>query len=110
MYVPTDYTIVSALESAVGVAEESDVPLVTADTDSVSRGALAALGFNYHEVGKETGAVVVRILNGEAGVRLVSACRPAGEDFTLLVDRGFAPDMPVVCERFTLIYPTPANA
>ena len=37
----------------------------TADTDSVSRGALAALGFNYHEVGKETGAVVVRILNGE---------------------------------------------
>lgn len=25
-------------------------------------------------------------------------------------DRGFAPDMPVVCERFTLIYPTPANA
>lgn len=66
MYVPTDNTIVSALESAVGVAEESDVPLVTADTDSVSRGALAALGFNYREVGKETGAVVVRILNGES--------------------------------------------
>ncbi|WP_062227397.1 ABC transporter substrate-binding protein [Aureimonas frigidaquae] len=65
IYVPTDNTIVSALESAVGVAEESKVPLFTADTDSVNRGALAALGFNYHEVGRETGAVVLRILKGE---------------------------------------------
>ena len=32
------------------------------------------------------------ILDGEAGVRLVSACRPAGEAFTLLVDRGFIAD------------------
>ncbi|MDT4862591.1 ABC transporter substrate binding protein [compost metagenome] len=59
MYVPTDNTIVSALESAVGVAEESKLPLFTADTDSVKRGALAALGFNYYDVGKQTGAVVV---------------------------------------------------
>lgn len=65
MYVPTDNTIVSALESAVGVAEESKMPLFTADTDSVKRGALAALGFNYYDVGKQTGAVVVKILNGE---------------------------------------------
>ncbi len=65
MYVPTDNTIVSALESAVGVAEESKIPLFTADTDSVKRGALAALGFNYYDVGKQTGAVVVKILNGE---------------------------------------------
>jgi putative tryptophan/tyrosine transport system substrate-binding protein len=65
MYVPTDNTIVSALESAVGVAEESKLPLFTADTDSVKRGALAALGFNYYDVGKQTGAVVIKILNGE---------------------------------------------
>ena len=65
IYVPTDNTIVSALESAVGVAEESKLPLFTADTDSVKRGALAALGFNYYDVGKQTGAVVVKILKGE---------------------------------------------
>ena len=29
------------------------------------------------------------IHDGEAGVRLISACRPAGQDFSLLVDRGF---------------------
>ncbi|ENR66389.1 ABC transporter substrate-binding protein [Brucella abortus] len=65
MYVPTDNTIVSALESAVGVAEESKLPLFTADTDSVKRSALAALGFNYYDVGKQTGAIVVKILKGE---------------------------------------------
>jgi len=65
IYVPTDNTIVSALEGAVAVAEEAQLPLFTADTDSVSRGALAALGFNYFDVGKQTGEVVVRILKGE---------------------------------------------
>ena len=65
IYVPTDNTIISALEGAVAVAEEAKLPLFTADTDSVSRGAVAALGFNYHDVGKQTGDVVVRVLKGE---------------------------------------------
>lgn len=65
IYIPTDNTIISALEGAVSVAEESKLPLFTADTDSVSRGSIAALGFNYHDVGKQTGEIVARILKGE---------------------------------------------
>ncbi|CAN7329286.1 ABC transporter substrate-binding protein [Rhizobium sp. LjRoot30] len=65
IYIPTDNTIISALEGAVAVAEEAKLPLFTADTDSVSRGSIAALGFNYRDVGKQTGEVVVRILKGE---------------------------------------------
>ena len=65
IYIPTDNTIISALEGAVAVAEEAKLPLFTADTDSVSRGAVAALGFNYHDVGTQTGDVVVRVLKGE---------------------------------------------
>lgn len=65
IYVPTDNTIISALEGAVSVAEEAKLPLFTADTDSVERGSLAALGFNYYDVGKQTGEVVVRVLKGE---------------------------------------------
>lgn len=65
IYVPTDNTIISALESAISVAEEAGMPLFTADTDSVNRGSVAALGFNYYDVGKQTGEVVVRILKGE---------------------------------------------
>lgn len=65
IYVPTDNTIVSALEALVGVAEESDLPLFSGDTDSVARGTLASVGFNYYNVGKQTAEIVVRILKGE---------------------------------------------
>lgn len=66
IYVPTDNTIVSALESAVGVANEAKLPLYAADTDSVARGALAAVGFNYFDVGVETAALVDQVLKGTA--------------------------------------------
>ncbi|WP_274426019.1 ABC transporter substrate-binding protein [Chelativorans sp. YIM 93263] len=65
MYVPTDNTIVSALESLIGVAEENDLPLISGDTDSVERGTLASVGFDYHEVGLRTGDIVLRVLDGE---------------------------------------------
>ncbi|MGH6925990.1 MAG: ABC transporter substrate-binding protein [Propylenella sp.] len=66
IYVPTDNTIVSALESALGVAAEAKLPVFAADTDSVARGALAAVGFNYFDVGVETAAIVDRVLKGDA--------------------------------------------
>jgi putative ABC transport system substrate-binding protein len=64
IYVPTDNTIVSALESAVGVANEAQIPLYAADTDSVARGALAAVGFNYFDVGVQTAGIVDQVLKG----------------------------------------------
>lgn len=65
MYVPTDNTVVSALEAAIAVAEENRIPFYAGDTDSVKRGALASIGFNYYDVGVETGKVVARVLKGE---------------------------------------------
>ena len=64
IYVPTDNTIVSAFEAAVKVAVENKLPLYASDTDSVERGALAAIGFNYYDVGKQTGELVAAILKG----------------------------------------------
>ncbi|MDX3927552.1 MAG: ABC transporter substrate-binding protein [Shinella sp.] len=92
IYVPTDNTIISALEGAVAVAEESKLPLFTADTDSVSRGSLAALGFNYYDVGKQTGEVVVRILKGE-NPGDIPVKIAAGSD--LVVNKGAAAKMGV---------------
>lgn len=65
IYVPTDNTIVSAFEGVVAVAEEAKLPLIAGDTASVDRGALAALGFNYKDLGKQTGELVLRVLKGE---------------------------------------------
>ena len=62
VYVPTDNTIVSALESVAKVCTDNNLPLYAADVDSVPRGAVAALGFDYYEHGRQTGNMAVRIL------------------------------------------------
>ncbi|MBB3658818.1 putative ABC transport system substrate-binding protein [Rhizobium sp. BK650] len=92
IYIPTDNTIISALEGAVAVAEESKLPLFTADTDSVSRGSIAALGFNYYDVGKQTGEIVVRVLKGE-NPGDIAVKTAAGSD--LVVNKGAAAKMGV---------------
>lgn len=65
IYTSLDNNVVSAYESMFQAAKEAKLPLVAADTDSVKRGAVAALGVNYHDLGRETGKIVVRILKGE---------------------------------------------
>lgn len=65
IYLPTDNTVISAMEGVVKVAEQADIPLFAGDTDSVKRGAVAALGFNYYEVGRQTGNIVIDILGGK---------------------------------------------
>ncbi|HVI86816.1 MAG TPA: ABC transporter substrate-binding protein [Dongiaceae bacterium] len=65
IYVPTDNTIVSALEAVVAVGKENKLPVFSGDTDSVTRGTIASIGFDYFQVGLQTGKVVVRVLKGE---------------------------------------------
>lgn len=65
IYTNTDNNVVSAYESLVKVGDSAKIPLVASDTDSVKRGAIAALGVNYHDLGVQTGALVVRILKGD---------------------------------------------
>jgi len=64
LFVPTDNTVVSALEAVIKVCEKTRLPLFSADTDSVKRGAIAAMGFDYYQHGKQTGAMARKILAG----------------------------------------------
>ena len=64
VFVPTDNTVVESLESAVKVCAENKLPLFSADVDSVKRGSVAAMGFDYYEHGRQTGAMAKRILDG----------------------------------------------
>lgn len=66
VYVPTDNTIVSAFESVAKICAENDLPLYAADVDSVPRGAIGALGFDYYEHGRQTGQMAVDILQNGA--------------------------------------------
>jgi putative ABC transport system substrate-binding protein len=59
-----DNTAVSALESIIKVCEQNKIPLVAGDPDSVKRGAVAAYGFDYYDLGKQTGVMAAKILGG----------------------------------------------
>jgi putative ABC transport system substrate-binding protein len=65
IYVSTDNQIVSAFGSVVKVGVDNQIPVFAGDTSSVGRGAIAAIGFDYYDVGRQTGKIVVRILKGE---------------------------------------------
>ena len=65
IYCPTDNTIISAFESVVKVGIDAQTPVFAADTGSVARGAVAAVGYDYGDLGRQTGEIVVRILKGE---------------------------------------------
>ena len=64
IYIPTDNTVISAFEAVVKVGNDASIPVLAGDTDSVKRGAVAAAGFNYYDVGVQTGHMVVSILKG----------------------------------------------
>jgi putative ABC transport system substrate-binding protein len=64
VFVPTDNTVVESLESAIKVCIENKLPLFCADVDSVKRGAVAAMGFDYYRHGRQTGAMAQRIFAG----------------------------------------------
>lgn len=67
-YVPTDNTVVSAIESVVMVAEDYDLPLIVGEADSVERGGLATEGLSYYSLGRQTGEMALKVLRGEARV------------------------------------------
>lgn len=64
IYTNTDNNVVSAYEALVKVGNDAQIPLVASDPDSVKRGAVAALGVNYYDLGLQTGAMVIDILKG----------------------------------------------
>lgn len=64
IYVPTDNTVVSALESVISVADSEKLPLFVGELDSMKRGAVAASGFSYYDLGYQTGKMAAEILKG----------------------------------------------
>ncbi|RYG73751.1 ABC transporter substrate-binding protein [Lentibacillus lipolyticus] len=63
-YIITDNTVVSALDSVVGVANEQDIPMVVGEPDSLKKGGFATYGIDYEKIGYRTGEMAVEILKG----------------------------------------------
>ncbi len=64
IYVPTDNTVASALEAVLQVGYDNQLPIFAGDNDSVERGAIASLSFDYGGIGRETAKVVDQVFKG----------------------------------------------
>ncbi|QAB16644.1 ABC transporter substrate-binding protein [Leucobacter muris] len=62
IYVPTDNLVVGGISSLVQVAEEKQIPVIGAESGTVEGGAIATLGIDYTELGRQTGEMALRIL------------------------------------------------
>lgn len=65
IYVPTDNTVVSGIESLIKVAEEAKLPVIGAEAGTVERGALITVGVSYYRLGKQTAKMAVQVLKGK---------------------------------------------
>lgn len=64
IYVPTDNTVVSALEAVVKVSFDNKIPMFPGEGDSVARGGVATAGVDYFKLGQQTGQQALQILAG----------------------------------------------
>ncbi|MGF1682645.1 ABC transporter substrate-binding protein [Photobacterium minamisatsumaniensis] len=65
IYAPTDNTVASAIEGLVNAGNQANTPIVGASTTYIESGALAALGFDYYQVGVQTADYVAALLEGK---------------------------------------------
>lgn len=63
---PTDNTVITALESIVKVSHHNKIPIFGSDVDIVQRGALAAYGVDWTDSGFSLAHMVSQLLEGES--------------------------------------------
>lgn len=71
VFMPQDNTVMSAVEALIKVCQDQDLPLYTGDTESVKKGALATLGNDEYDCGKQGAVLIARILKGEKAGEIV---------------------------------------
>lgn len=65
IWIGTDNTVVSGLEALIGVGEDNQIPVFASDDPSVERGAIASFGFDYYDIGVQTGKMLARVLEAD---------------------------------------------
>ncbi|SID14911.1 ABC-type uncharacterized transport system, periplasmic component [Mycobacteroides abscessus subsp. abscessus] len=91
IYIITDNTVVSALESVIQTANDNDIPLFVGELDSVERGGFAAYGFDYEDIGYEAGEMAAEILEGEKKPSELPVQYP--QNLKLLINKKAAEEM-----------------
>lgn len=71
VFVPQDNTVISGVAALIKICQEREIPLYTGDTESVKKGALATLGNDEYDCGRQGAVLVARILRGEKAGEII---------------------------------------
>ncbi|GAB3589722.1 ABC transporter substrate binding protein [Corynebacterium faecale] len=88
IYVPTDNMVVSGIASLVQIAEQNQIPVIAAESGTVEGGAVATLGIDYTELGRQTGEMALRILQDGADPATMSV--ETATEFTYVINEDAA--------------------
>ena len=66
IYIPTDNMLAAGMATVGAVSEQAKVPVIVGEEGMVDKGGLATYGINYYNLGKQTAAMAVKVLKGEA--------------------------------------------
>lgn len=66
IYAMIDNTVASAIEGMTIAANQAKTPVFAATTTYIDAGSIAALGFDYYQIGVQTADYVVDIIEGKA--------------------------------------------
>lgn len=61
----TDNTVVAALPTVLDAANAAGIPVFGSEIEQVKKGCVATEGLDYIALGKQTGAMAAKVLNGE---------------------------------------------
>ncbi|MFW6238030.1 MAG: ABC transporter substrate-binding protein [Halanaerobiales bacterium] len=96
IYIPTDNTVVSAVPAVLENAHPAGVPVFGSEKGQVEQGAVATRGLDYFLLGKQTGRMAARILEGEDPAEMPVE---NSENFNLLINED-------TCEELSLEIPS----
>jgi len=90
-YIVTDNTVVSGLSPVVEISQTQKIPLFVGELDSVNAGGFAAFGFNYFDIGYQTGEMAISVLNGDKKISELAVQYP--NELTLVINKGASEKM-----------------
>lgn len=64
VYIPTDNVLASSIPLVTSITTPAGIPIIVGETGMISGGGLASVTIDYNELGKLTGAMAAKIIEG----------------------------------------------
>lgn len=106
VYIPSDNGFASAMGTVNKIAVDNQLPVFCAVEAMIQEGGIATTAINYYDLGKQTAAQAVRVLNGEKASDIAVETQ---ENCGLVVNKTFAESVGVtipdeVLEKAVTVY------